>query len=324
MDSPNPDNGPIHSLSFMLTYRCTNSCQHCIVEAGPDRNGKMALGSALGWIDEAAADRGKRIRQLTLTGGEPFYDLQTLAIVTDHAASAGLFVAAETNAYWASSLEKAFETLCELPAIGKITIGTDVFHQDGIPIDHIHNAVIAAGLLGRQFDISVTVGNGDQEAIQPIISRLSRIIDRGRIHINVTLPVGRARQLPRRLTRLTSTKPDASACPNIASPVIFPDGRVMACMGVRPSHPNSCPLCLGNLHKERLAGLLDRIETDPLLQLLGTWGPHRLLSIMKSRGYGDRLPVTFLRGSRCNICHKLFSDRKLAQLITSTLKEEQA
>ncbi len=311
----------LSSLSFMLTYRCSNSCPHCIVEAGPTRKKKMALGSVLGWIDDAAAYRRNKIRSISLTGGEPFYDLQTLALISDHACNAGLSVSVETNAAWAPTLEQALSTLQELPAIRTIIISSDVYHQQFVPIENIHNAVIAAELLGLNYHIAVTTDNEKEEAYCSFRECLERIVDPARISIAVTLPTGRARKLVRRLRQQTSPEPDTSACMRASTPVIFPDGRVMACMGSMPTHPASDPLCLGNLRKESLESVLERAETNPMLHLLRLWGPHRMVTILKSRGHGDILPKRYIRGCHCDICTKLLSEKQIAGRIAEILDE---
>lgn len=311
------------TLGLLLTYRCTILCPHCLVEAGPERKEKMALGSAFGWIDEAAGYRNGTIRCIELTGGEPFYDLQTLALISDHAMHAGLSVSAITNAGWAETLEQAILTLNELPAIRKISISTDVYHQQFIPVGYVHNAIIAAELLGRKYDIAVTTDNEHDERYRSIIARLEKFVEPGRIRSTATVPAGRAMKQASALNRRHSPEPFTAACTASSVPVILPDGRVMACAGPMLTRHDSCPLCLGNLRKESLANVLDRAEINPLLHLLRVWGPHRMVSLLRSRGHGALLPKEYLCGSGCDICTKLLSDRRLANLLTSLLDEQE-
>lgn len=308
------------SIGFLLTYRCTIYCPHCFVEAGPGRKEKMALGSAFGWIDEAAAYGEKTITHIELTGGEPFYDLQTLALVSDHAMHAGLSVSVSTNAGWAGSLEQAILTLNELPAIRKISISTDSYHQQFIPDGHIHNAVIAAELLGRQYDVTIATESEQDDRYLKIVSRLERIVDASRIMTTITVPAGRALKQTRSLRRKTSPEPAQTPCRGLGTPVILPDGRVMACSGPMMTHESS-PLYLGNLRKESLATVLDRSGSNLLMQLIMIWGPHRMVSLLRSRGHGDLLPKEFLHGSGCDICRRVLSDRNLAALLNGIVEE---
>ena len=318
---PDDDTQSVSTLSFMLTYRCTISCSHCMVEAGPRRKEKMALGSAFGWLDETASWREGRIKAVNMTGGEPFYDQRTLALVSDHACRGGISVSAETNASWAGSLGEAIVTLNQLPSISSITIGTDYYHQQFIPITNIQNAIIAAELLGRRYQVAVTTDNLLDERYISLIRHLKRIIDPRLIRSEVTVPAGRARTLADSLRTRTAPEPVASACAAAVTPVILPDGRVMACTEPMRSKLKSCPLCLGDLRKEPLEAILDRAETNPLLQLIRICGPHRMISLLESRGYGDILPKEYICDSRCDICHKILSDKRLATLVAQIVEE---
>lgn len=310
----------LSTIGLLLTYRCTIHCPHCSVEAGPGRKEKMALGSALGWIDEIAAYRDGCIRSIELTGGEPFFDLQTLALVSDHAMNAGLSVTAATNAGWAGTLEQAILTLNELPGIRKISIGTDVYHQQFIPDGHIHNAVIAAELLGRRYDITVTTDNEKDDRYRKIIERLERIVDRGLIRTRVTQPVGRALKPARSCKRMFSPEPSSTSCGS-SVPLILPDGRIIACSGPITANYEPSPLNLGNLRRESLSSILERAESNPLLHLIRVWGPHRMVSLLQSRGHGELLPKEYLCGSSCDICSRILFDKRIAEILTKILNE---
>lgn len=310
----------LSTIGLLLTYRCTIHCPHCFAEAGPGRKEKMALGSALGWIDEIAAYRDGCIRSVELTGGEPFFDLQTLALVSDHAMKAGLSITAATNAGWAGTLEQAILTLNELPGIRKISISTDVYHQQFIPDGHIHNAVIAAELLGRRYDITVTTESEQDERYLKVMERLERIVARRLIGTRITLPVGRALKPARSCKRKLSQEPSSKPCGS-SVPLILPDGRLIACSGPMTAIHDPNPLSLGNLRRESLSSILERAETNPLLHLIRVWGPHRMVSLLQSRGHGDLLPKEYLCGSSCDICSRLLCDKRLAEILTQILNE---
>jgi organic radical activating enzyme len=308
------------TIAFLLNYRCTIRCAHCNVEAAPGRKKKMALGNVFGWIDDTAAYGNGAIRNIELTGGEPFYDLQTLALVSDHAMNAGLEVSVCTNAGWAGTLERAIITLNELPAIRHLTIGTSVHHQQFIPDGHIHNAVIASALLGRRYDITVTTESEKDEPYRSLMERLHRIASPRQIRTTITFPAGRAAKHPAPgLVQKKSPVPSTAPCPSSDSCVILPDGRVMLCNGPMMTRRGSCPLCLGNLRRESFQTVLDRAAGNPLFHLIREWGPHRLVALLVTSGHGDRLPKEYIQGSSCDVCSKILSDRRLARLIAEIL-----
>lgn len=312
---------PVSTLGLLLTYTCPISCAHCLVDAGPRRKEKMALGSVCGWIDDAAAYRGGAIKSIELTGGEPFYDLQNLALVSDHAQQAGLSVSVETNAGWAGTLEQAILTLTRLPAIGFISLSTGVHHQQFIPIGHINNAIIAAELLGRRYHVTIVTDCEQDDRFIAIRKHLEKIIAPSRIRSVVTYPAGRAKKPESGIGIRASMEPSGKPCINPFKPVILPDGRVMACSGPVHRYRKSCPLCLGNLRKEPLATVLDRTAKSRLMHLIWTWGPHRMASLLASYDHEERLPGEYVSGSPCDICNKLLSDRYLASRLKALLDD---
>ena len=68
----------LSTIGFMLTYRCTVACPHCIVKAGPNRKEEMNIEHCLSWLGQARNYRNGHIYGLALTGGEPFYNLENL------------------------------------------------------------------------------------------------------------------------------------------------------------------------------------------------------------------------------------------------------
>ena len=313
---------PVSTLSFLLTYRCPISCQHCLIDAGPRRKEKMALGSVLGWIDDTVAYRGGAIRNIELTGGEPFYDLQNLALVSDHAQQGGLSVSVETNAGWAETLEQAILTLNQLPAIDNISLSTGIHHQQFIPISHIRNAIIAAKLLGRRYDVTMVTECEQDEKYRSVRQQLEQVVESSRIRCIATYPAGRAKNPDSGIRIRTSGEAAEKPCISPFKPLILPDGRVMACSGpVHQFRKSSCPLCLGNLRKEPLEAVLDRAADSRLLHLIWSWGPHRMASILSSYGHEGLLPEEYVFGSPCDICNKLLSDRYLVSRLEGLLDD---
>ncbi|MFM7448310.1 MAG: hypothetical protein ACKO24_06915 [Leptolyngbyaceae cyanobacterium] len=74
----------------------------------------------------------------------------------------------------------------------------------------------------------------------------------------ITFPAGRALKSADLLNYQTTDTPPISACAAGSSPIIFPDGRVIACIGPVIDLASSHPLVLGNLRNEPLSTILDR------------------------------------------------------------------
>jgi len=120
---------------------------------------------------------------------------------------------------------------------------------------------------------------------------------------------------------VTSPEPPVSACVMAGSPVVFPNGRVAACIGPLLTLPDEQPMILGNLKQESLASILDRAEVNPVLHAIRIWGPARLVEILKQKGYSDLLPSKYIKNNICDVCYQLFSQPLLVDAIQAWFAE---
>ena len=125
------------------------------MEAGPKRRKEMVLEEALDWISQVSAYRNQYILSLGLTGGEPFYDLDRLEVISTHARQLGLFVTTVTNAFWAPTRERALEVMQRMKGIQLISLSTDTDHLKLIPMENIMNAAWAARKTGHLYDLAI-------------------------------------------------------------------------------------------------------------------------------------------------------------------------
>jgi organic radical activating enzyme len=323
MDTNPPELPFLSNVGFMLTYKCTIACPHCIVEAGPHRKEEMRLAHSLAWIEQASTYRYGHVKGLALTGGEPFYNLETLAQISAHGQALGLIVSVVTNAFWATTRPAALSVLSKLPAVRMLSISTDVYHQKSIPFDHIKNAVWAARELGRAYNIAVCTDNEEDQQYQKIIEDLEAIDEADRTRVSITFPVGRAQKRARHFSYRTASEPTVSACSMASSPVVFPNGNVIGCIGPVLTLPPTHPLFLGNLRQESLSEILDRAELNPVLHTIRIWGPHKLVSLLRQNGFDALIPKEFICNCICDVCYKLLSDERIVGALESILQNEQ-
>ena len=313
----------LSNVGLMLTYKCTVACPHCIVEAGPHRTEEMRLDEALSWIDQARSYRDGHIAALVLTGGEPFYNLDLLTRISAHARALGLVISVVTNAYWASSPDTALRTLSQVPAVQAISFSTDVYHQQAIPFQYVKNAVEAARALRRVYNVAVCTGNTDDPAYRQTMEELKAMGEADNVRLAITLPVGRAQQHLRDLNYRTAPEPAVGACPVASSPVIFPNGNLVACIGPLLTLPPTHPLFLGNLRQESLSSILDRAELNPILHTIRAWGPSRLIALLRKNGYGALLPQEYIGDAICDPCFKLLSDPRIVAALDTIFRDEE-
>ncbi len=320
----NPSDLPfLSNIGLMLTYRCTVACPHCIVEAGPHRKEEMRFAHSRAWIEQASAYRDRHIKGLALTGGEPFYNLENLAQISAYGEALGFIVSVVTNAFWASTKEVALGVLSRVPAIRMISISTDVYHQKSIPFDYIKNAVWAAREVGRLYTIAVCTDNTQDWQYQKIIEDLKAIGETDEIRVSMIFPGGRAQKRARYFNYHTTPEPTVGACSMASSPVIFPDGRVSACIGPLLTLPPVHPMSLGNLHQEALSEVLDRAESNLVLHTIRVWGPHKLVSLLRQHALDALLPKEYISDCPCDVCYKLLGDERIVDALESIMQDEQ-
>jgi hypothetical protein len=318
MISPSAESEPgfCENLGFVMTYRCQVACPHCILGAGPDRTEEMSEADILTWIEQASrVGGGGRIRTVCLTGGEPFINLDRLRQVSLFALSLGMLPTAVTNAYWAGTPDQALRTLESLPALRVISISTDAHHLPRIPLTRVLNALNAAIHLELAYSVAVCTEDAGGSAHQALLAQLSQMVPRDRIRVTVTSPAGRAASLVQIAPYAMTDERPAAACNSAHTPVVFPDGRVAACIGPVIDIDAEHPLLLGNLRRQTLQQILDDAESNPVLHILRVWGPGRLCEILEARGLGHRLPTSYIRGSLCNLCYTLLQDPVLREAL---------
>ncbi len=119
--------------------------------------------------------RNGYIKVLSLTGGEPFYNIDYLKKIAAFGETCGLLVSAVTNAFWATTREEAVRVLRELSSIKMLAISTDVYHQESIPFERIKNAIFAAKECDIPYNIAVCTENESDSEYKEILKKLHEI-----------------------------------------------------------------------------------------------------------------------------------------------------
>jgi hypothetical protein len=305
----------LKNVGLMMTYKCQVVCPHCIVQAGPHRKEEMLLSDAFDWIRQIAAYRNGHIKVVALTGGEPFYNVGALKAVSDFVATSGLLASVVTNAFWASTPAKALSILKELPAIKVLSISTDIYHQASIPLAWVRNAATAAEACNIAYSISVCTENEEDAGYLAIIERLLEFVPRDLILTAIALPVGRALKKLHKGKYATTPEIPISACATGSSPVIFPDGKVIGCIGPVIDLSSPHPIFLGNLRQTSLHEILEKAQSNTILHAIRVWGPKKLISLIREVGLDLQLPDTYIKDSVCDACYNLMANAKIVDFL---------
>jgi organic radical activating enzyme len=297
----------LRNVGLLLTYHCQAACAHCILRAGPDRREEVDLDESREWIRQIAGYRDGYVCVLSLTGGEPFSNQKQLRATVEYAAGLGLRISVTSNAFWATTPEKALRTLRSLPGISFLSFSTDAYHQEYVPFANVRNALGAASELSIPAYVTVITDSRADPAFQRTEAELLTLTAAENVRTGLTFPVGRAADRQDGLHQPLAPQPCRDVCQAASSPCIFPDGRVYGCIGPLFELGENQPLFLGNARQQSLADIFDRAETNAVLHALRLWGPARLIARMREAGLGERLPQAFVADSICSACHSALS-----------------
>ncbi len=320
----------IHSLVFSVTYKCPIKCKFCGVNAGPHRRGKMSLEMMKGLIDEACALG--TIELIVFTGGEPFLLGKDLYKAIEYAANKELLTRIVTNAYWATSPEKAFKVLSELKKAGltEINYSCDDFHQEFIPLERIKWASEAAAEVGIPALIaSKGIKNSRimPEYLEEFFGKKLTAYKEGCKNptnfvytYGATIPVGWESENLSEEDLLWPNDEDNwnKPCKSVLeSIVVDSDGNLSICCGIGSVEvPETA---IGNVFEKPMADLILEANNDLIVNWLALQGPYGIMKFIQSRA--PDIPFKPRYVNVCHLCHDIFSREETRAALSPTALE---
>src|SRR5690348_622726 len=98
---PAATGGEPEVLGVLLTSKCNFTCRHCCNESAPANTHTARFEDIARLIDESCGIPS--IREVGISGGEPFLFVELLRRVVLHAAACGLQASVTTNGFWGRS-----------------------------------------------------------------------------------------------------------------------------------------------------------------------------------------------------------------------------
>lgn len=135
-------------IHFLLSYRCTDECDHCFVWGSPAARGTFTLAQIRDVLRQGQ-ELGT-VERVYFEGGEPFLFYPIMVQGLREAARLGLGRGIVTNSYWATSVEDAVHWLRPIAEIGvdDLSLSSDLFHGEAMMTEVAKNGVEAAKQLG--------------------------------------------------------------------------------------------------------------------------------------------------------------------------------
>jgi hypothetical protein len=284
-------------LHLLLTYQCTFECDHCFVWGSPWQSGTMTA-TSVDQILREGASLGT-VDSIYFEGGEPFLYYATLLHGVRQAAAMGFTVGIVSNAYWATSVPDAMETLRPFAGlVADLSLSQDLYHDVSDVDRRIANARAAATELAIPLG-TIQIAQPDEETSAPELASASALMYRGRA---ATVLAGRAAHHP---------WDTFTACPyeDLREPGrvhVDPFGHVHLCQGIS----------LGNLFQTPLPELVGAYDPDahPIAGPILSGGPAALATV-----YGVEHGVRY--ADACHLCDEV--RRRLRPRFPVTLAPDQ-
>lgn len=266
-------------MHLLLTYQCTQECDHCFVWSSPSYLQTMTL-KQVGSLLEEAKKLGT-VEWVAFEGGEPFLYYPVLVKGIRAALSLGFKVEVLSNAYWATCQEDAIEWLQPLAELGvsKLGLSSDTYHGENLEAERVKNGVQVAQKLGIKVGIMATDKMLEKLAMLP--GCVAELMYRGRA--------------AKKLLEGTPRKPwtEFEKCPheNLTSPErVHVDslGYVHVCQG----------LSIGNAWQRPFSEIIQSYDagSHPIIKWLVKGGP---VALVKELG----LPHEQNYADACHLCY---------------------
>jgi pyruvate-formate lyase-activating enzyme len=339
---------------LLLTMKCNIACAHCSVNSHPGRTEHMPLPRALELVDELCA--APWLQYIDVTGGEPLLRLPELLEIARRARSHGKSVRVVSNGFWARNTDRAAAIVRQLVDAGVTSIGLsiDEWHLDYLDAAVVANYIAAARQMGMIPLLSCVIRgpvtpHDDARLVEEILVLLARYgVDRGECLEHDRWTAMRARVAD--VSRAAFDREIAASYVLVGWQLLTGEGRASALTDVRHQRldatvPVACtaagnlptfdeegrlfpccaPWCSRKAHAydrhpgEPAAAAIERMQADPVVELIHRQGPLVLIRALQERGMS--FPVH--HSGICNQCGMLFDRAPLALLreIASEIQE---
>lgn len=305
----------LRSLYILPTDYCPLNCAHCAIQDKTKPRCDLNMDITEQLIHEAPAQRFSV--SVISGGGEPMAINETVLIRILRASNReNLYAKMTTNSYWATSLDEAGRKLQPLVENGlkHVVLSISESHQEYVKNENILNAVKAANALNLKCDLYLTTLNTETNPLQGIV----RYFTEHRqpppyIHAEYYfIPFGNAEfNFDLSDFQLINVEHLRGACPSAGNNIcVHPNGTVTFCAMVFALHVKA--LHIGNVYRDKLQGIMQRVENNRLMQWLAVHGIVALKEAVEQHTdirFADRYV------NICHLCSEMLLNPKVIQFL---------
>jgi len=286
-------------IAFLYSYKCNFICRHCSVGAGPHHNEVLPVE----YVEKALREASDiaSIQLVVATGGEPTLFPKHLELLIKTAADFGFVNRLVTNAWWARTLEAARRYVKRWRELGleELNISFDDFHLEYLRLfggeENVVNAARAAVEEGLRTVVAVTRTRETKIDASYVRKLLGDLAEEVIVTDDFISPTSRASGL---YEETVENLPTFGGCAHAGSEIsIHPNGDVAFCCGHIITDPASAWFTrVGNITREHLWDVIDRIQRNVLIWYIKFIGPHVLVKKFNEEEEAKHI---------CHACHLL-------------------
>lgn len=295
-------------------------CRHCGY-IGSNRDRAISTETAADWTAQLC-EYG--IPLIIITGGEPFGALTVLRRVVLTAHEAGTPSGVFTSSFWATTRDVSERVLRSLPGLSHLYLSSDVYHQERVPYENIHNVIETAADLGIE-DITICITYSNEEELRSVKANYSHYGDLIRFYEERVIPTDFIGDVLERQDGLLDMRPAnfQQTC-WIDTPIVNPTGDVFAChVGKAGAHGSmrESPYWLGNMNETDFATIMRIAKRNRTYQYLRTHGPCGVAEAVQEHAKDMSKKPLFTGG--CHMCFSTLSTTHGKESMEAHLEKSQ-
>ena len=302
-------------LGLLITSKCNIVCRHCCNDSHPLNAGSVTLEEAARLIE--MAHEITTIREVGISGGEPFLFIPLIRGIVQAATHAGFTSSITTNGFWGRSPEWAVPLLNELRGYGlrAINLSTSVFHQE-----YIARSILAkAARMGLEAGLDVCINLVSTSSLtgEDLKSALGDLSKQVEFVVMPCLAAGRGAAAVREEELERGFEAPPGNCrEHFTKLAIDRSGQVYPCCSPGGFTP---PLLMGNVRESPLGSIWERSTDNKLLAILEEVGPQFFLPFLRRAALDPALPERF--SDQCDLCNFILSKANYAAIVAEVSEQ---
>lgn len=296
------------------TNVCNAKCAMCYQSSGPrgsDRWGQAGLrNDVIKQVIEHASGLETMQKRFHLAGGESFVRADECFELFEHAAAHGYSViTTTTNGFWGASPVGATRVARSLRRSGVtgVELSWDFWHLPYVRPTAVSNAILACSEQGVYLNLRVLTTKTHD------LSEALALLDVSAIDAVDEISVGPVMRIGRAVYELADDEfhagtPLGSNCHSILHLTVNSQGNVYPCCA---GADQTDSLSFGNVHRESILDIYQRMNESRLLRLLVFYGVGAFVPILQQKG----IQISPEPVGMCELCWEIFSDQERAQMI---------